>query len=83
MVSLTSLAGSLCTESIAVSVAEQFSGLALDICDAVTPLLVDAPIILAERLWRIIPRGFSSLGDWSGSWWRRAIEGANCVLSGG
>jgi len=43
-ISLTSLAGSLCTQSIAVSVAdlEQFPGLGLDICDSGRLLLVDA-----------------------------------------
>lgn len=54
-ISLTSLASSLCTESLAVSVAGlgQFPGLGLDMCNSGRLLLVDA----AEK------GGVTSTGD--------------------
>ena len=56
-ISLTSLAGSSCTESTIVSTVKEFCGIALGSCGRVAPLLTGAPIIPTEDVSASFPEG--------------------------
>ena len=73
-ISLTSLAGSSCTESTIVSTVEECSGIALGSCGRVAPLLTGAPIIPAEDVSASFPESCLSGIVEAGAAWEEQLK---------